>query len=63
MSRKEGAKPKLLRYLKEHAGEQIHRDVLKELVDNVGSWERTLRTLRDDGYILDYNKSTKWGIV
>lgn len=59
MPRNEGAKPKLLRYLKEHVGEQIHRDVLAELVNHVGSWERSLRTLRDDGYVLDYDRSTK----
>lgn len=58
-SKREGAKPKLLRYLKAHVGEWIHRDVLQELVGNVGGWERSLRTLRDDGYILDYNRTTK----
>lgn len=59
MSKSEGAKPKLLRYLKEHVGEQIPRSVLEEVANHVGSWERSLRTLRDDGYILEYNRSTK----
>lgn len=59
MPRKEGAKSKILRYFKSHVGEQIPRDTLKELVDNVGSWERSLRTLRDDGYIVEYDRSTK----
>ena len=59
MAKQEGAKPKLLRYFKEHVGEQIHRDTLKEVVGNVGSWERSLRTLRDDGYIVEYDRSTK----
>lgn len=59
MAKKEGAKPKLLRYLKEHVGEQIPRETLKEITENVGSWERSLRTLRDDGYIVEYNRSTK----
>ena len=59
MARREGAKGKILKYFQEHVGEQIHRDVLKELVGNVGSWERSLRTLRDDGYEVNYNPSTK----
>ena len=59
MAKKEGAKPKLLRYLKEHVGEQIPRETLKEIAENVGSWERSLRTLRDDGYIVEYDRSTK----
>lgn len=59
MAKNEGAKPKLLRYFKSHVNEQIHRDVLEELVDHVGSWERSLRALRDDGYIILYNRSTK----
>ncbi len=58
MARNEGAKPKLLRYLKEHVGEQIPRDVLSEIAGN-DSWQRSLRTLRDDGYVLTYNSSTK----
>lgn len=59
MPRKEGAKPKLLRYCKAHVGEQISRETLKEIADNVGSWERSLRTLRDDGYVLEYDSTTK----
>lgn len=59
MARTEGAKPKLLRYFKEHVGEQIHRDTLEELVGHVGDWERSLRTLRDDGYIIEYDRTTK----
>lgn len=59
MPKKEGAKTKILKYFKEHVGEQIPRDTLKELVDNVGSWERSLRTLRDDGYVVEYDRSTK----
>ena len=59
MARKEGAKPKLLRYFKQHVGEQISRETLKEVVNNVGGWERALRSLRDDGYIIDCNRSTK----
>ena len=56
--RKEGAKPKLLRYMKAHAGEWVPRSVLNEIAEGVGSWERALRTVRDDGYILEYDKST-----
>lgn len=59
MAKREGAKGKILKYFQEHVGEQIHRDVLKDLVGNVGSWERSLRTLRDDGYVVEYNRSTK----
>lgn len=59
MAKREGAKTKILRYFKEHVGEQIPRDTLDELVDHVGGWERSLRTLRDDGYVVDYNRSTK----
>lgn len=57
MARQEGAKPKLLRYLKEHVGEEIPHSTLEEVAGHVGSWERSLRTLRDDGYILEYNRS------
>ena len=59
MAKREGAKTKLLKYFKEHVGEQIPRATLDELVDHVGSWERSLRTLRDDGYVVEYNRSTK----
>ncbi|WP_312371527.1 HNH endonuclease [Lachnoclostridium sp.] len=59
MREQQGAKPKLLRYFKENIGEQIHRDILKEVVNNVGGWERSLRMLRDDGYEINYDSSTK----
>lgn len=32
---------------------------MKEVVNSVGGWERSMRTLRDDGYILEYNTKTK----
>ena len=59
MAKREGAKTKILRYFQAHVGEQIPRDILDELVGHVGGWERSLRTLRDDGYVVDYNRSTK----
>lgn len=59
MAGKEGAKPRLLRYLKEHAGESIPYDALKAVAGDVGDWTRTLRSLRDDGYILDYDSSER----
>lgn len=49
---KEGAKKIILRYLKEHVGEPVPREVLDDLVNHVGGWERSARTLRDDGYEL-----------
>lgn len=58
MARKEGAKPKLLRYFKENVGREIHRSELEELCkDNGTEWARSLRTLRDDGYIIEYDSS------
>ena len=54
-----GAKTKLLKYMKEHVGEWVSRDDLKEVVNNVGGWERSLRSLRDDGYEVEYNPSNK----
>lgn len=59
MAKYEGAKTKILKFLKENVGKQIHRDILKEVANNVGGWERSMRTLRDDGYILEYNGTTK----
>ena len=59
MPREEGAKPKLLRFLKEHVGQEIHRSVLAEIAGQVGSRERSLRTLRADGFILEYNPTNK----
>ena len=59
MERQEGAKKKLLRYLKEHVGEEVPHAILEEVAGHVGSWERSLRTLRDDGYIVTYNPANK----
>ncbi len=58
-AKKEGAKSKLLKYFKEHIAEEIPRDILAKLVDYTGGWERSLRSLRDDGYIVNYNHSNK----
>lgn len=57
--RKIGAKPRLLQYMKEHVGEWVSRDDLKKVANDVGGWERSLRSLRDDGYELEYNPSNK----
>lgn len=57
--RKTGAKPKILKYMKEHVGEWVSRDDLKKLVNNVGGWERSVRRLRDDGYEVIYDRSIK----
>ena len=54
---REGAKKIILRYLKEHVNEEVPRKVLDDLVDHVGGWERSARTLRDDGYELIVNRS------
>lgn len=58
MEKKEGAKPKLLRYFLEHVGEIIPRSALEELCkDNGTEWARSLRSLRDDGWEINYDKS------
>lgn len=52
MSKKEGAKPKLLRYFLENLGREIPRQELAELCkDNGTEWPRSLRSLKgDDGW-------------
>jgi len=58
MPRKEGAKPKLLRYFLENVGREIPRKELEELCkDNGTEWARSLRSLRDDGWVYEYNSS------
>lgn len=58
MARKKGAKPKLLEYFKNHVGQVIPRKDLEELCkDNGTEWARSLRSLRDDGWKIDYNPS------
>lgn len=58
MARKEGAKPKLLRYFLENVGREIPRSELEELCKENGTeWARSLRTLRDDGWVYEYDKS------
>ena len=52
----EGAKKKILKYLQEHVGEKVPRDVLDDLVNHTGGWERSARSLRDDGYELIVSK-------
>lgn len=59
MIRKEGAKPKLLRYFKQNVGRVIERHELEQLcIDNGTEWARSLRALRDEGYIIEYDKSS-----
>lgn len=58
MGRKEGARPKLIRFIKENAGRIVGRRELEELCkDNGSEWARSLRSLRDDGYEFEYDKS------
>lgn len=59
MAKQEGAKPKLLRYLKEHVGEVIPSATLRDVAYPVDDWARSLRSLRDEGYIVEYDKSSK----
>ncbi len=59
MPRKIGAKPKLLEYFKNHVGVSIPRKDLEELCkDNGTEWARSLRSLRDDGWVIIHDSST-----
>jgi len=58
MRRNEGAKPKLIRFIRENFGRIVERRELEELCkDNGTEWARSLRSLRDDGYVYEYDKS------
>lgn len=59
MEKREGARPKLLRYMIANAGRWVPRSELQEIAGNVGGWERVMRTFRDEGYILDYSPAEK----
>lgn len=48
MPRPEGAKHKLLRYLKEHIGEEISRETLRKVSGDIDDWQRCLRHLRQE---------------
>lgn len=55
MARK-GAKQIVLEYLQKHVGEAVPREELERLFPQHVSWERSTRTLRDDGYDLRVEK-------
>ena len=60
MARKEGAKSKLLKYFLANVGREIPREELVELCkDNGTEWARSLRSLRDDGWVFSYDSSKK----
>ena len=58
MTRNEGAKSKLLKYFLANVGRRIPRKELEELCkDNGTEWARSLRALRDDGWVYEYDRS------
>ncbi len=58
MTRNEGAKTKLLRYFLDNVGRIIPRRELEELcADNGTEWARSLRSLREDGWVIEYDRS------
>ena len=58
MARKEGAKSKLLKFFLDNVGRVIPRKELEELCkDNGTEWARSLRSLRDDGWVYEYDRS------
>lgn len=58
MARNEGAKPKLLKFFLSNVGRVIPRKELEDLCkDNGTEWARSLRSLRDDGWIIENDKS------
>lgn len=59
MGKREGARPKLLRYMITNAGRWVPRSELQEVAGNVGGWERVMRTFRDDGYVLEYSPAKR----
>ena len=60
MARKEGAKTKLLRYFLANVGREIPRKELEDLCkDNGTEWARSLRSLRDDGWVIECDNSRR----
>lgn len=60
MARTEGAKSKLLRYFLANVGREIPRKELEDLCkDNGTEWARSLRSLRDDGWIIECDHSRR----
>ena len=55
----EGAKTKLLNYFLKNVGREVPRLELVQLCRNNGDWTRSLRSLRDLGWIVIYNRSNK----
>ena len=58
MVRNEGAKTKLLRFFLDNVGRNIPRRELETLCASNGTeWARSLRSLREDGWVIEYDRS------